>query len=163
MIFIDGVDSLLSCNKFVFFMSRKSIEVEKNYTWPFILSVFSPLQFESDFSEEKGKYMFFPVLPHFVLFLSHALLLKIEILILIRVCRAQQLMLSFETSGSRHLSQALTSSPSEPGNERGREGEKDGLLHISPVWRICFPSLLIMSGDCSVFFLPPPHTHLFRT
>lgn len=56
--------------------------------------------------------------------LSHALLLKIEILILIRVCRAQQLVLSFETSGSRHLSKALTSPPSERGNEREREGEK---------------------------------------
>lgn len=56
--------------------------------------------------------------------LSHALLLKIEILILIRVCRAQQLVLSFETSGSRHLSKALTSPPSERGNEREGEGEK---------------------------------------
>lgn len=130
MIFIDGVDSLLSCNKFVFFMSLKSIEVEKNYT-TFYSFPFFPLQFESDFSEEKGKYVFPPPPPLCSPSLSHVLLLKIEILILIKVCRAQQLMLSFETSGSRHLSQALTSSPSEPGNERGREGEKDGLLRIS--------------------------------
>lgn len=121
---------------------------------------FFPLQFESDFSEEKRKYMFFPPPPALCsLSLSHALLLKIEILILIRVCRAQQLMLSFETSGSRHLSQALTSSASEPGNEREREGGGERWIapYLCPVWRICFPSPLIMSGDCSLFFFFHAH------
>lgn len=129
MIFIDGVDSLLSCNKFVFFMSEIHRGGEKLHLTFYSLP--PPLQFQSDFSEEEWKYMFFSLLPRFVLPLSYALLLKIEILILIRVCRAQQLTLSFETSSSRHLSQALTPSPSEPANERGREEEKDGLLHIS--------------------------------
>lgn len=121
MIFIDGLESLLSCNKFVFFMPRRSIEVEKNYTWPFILS----FSHSSEIVLEK-MWMCFPPfsLALFLRSRSHALLLKIEILILIRVCRAQQLALSFETSGSRHLSKALTSSPSERENEREGEGEK---------------------------------------
>ncbi len=117
MIFIDGLESLLSCNKFVFFMPRRSIEVEKNYTWPFILS----FSHSSEIVLEKNVHVFSSFLARSR---SHALLLKIEILILIRVCRAQQLALSFETSGSRHLSQALISSPSERENEREGEGEK---------------------------------------